>query len=175
MASLIFAGPLWRFPRRACGVELRLLRLETKRGATISHTEQLRGKENKMASIQPGAKSPFGEHLDDGNTTVAITVEAKRLTLTTGQVEEAIWWLGQIRAVMLPPEPLDVLPGNRVPLTMATNWRVAPFNLNDPCDILLRTIQFGWVALRLVPDSRHELVATLTGAHRTADPSVQKH
>ena len=128
-----------------------------------------------MASIQPGAKSPFDEQLGDGNTTVAITVDAKRLTLTTAQVEDAIWWLGQIRAVMLPPEPLDVLPGNRVPLTMATNWRVGPFNLNDPCDILLRTIQFGWVALHLVPDSRHELVATLTGAHRTADPSAQKH
>ena len=48
-----------------------------------------------MASIQPGAKSPFDEQLGDGNTTVAITVDAKRLTLTTAQVEEAIWWLGQ--------------------------------------------------------------------------------
>jgi hypothetical protein len=128
-----------------------------------------------MASIQPGAKSPFDEQLGDGNTAVTIAIGAQRLTLTTAQIEEAIWWLGQIRAAMLPTEPLDVSAENRVPFTPATNWRVAPFNANEPCHILMRTIQFGWVALRLEPASRNALVATLTGADRIVAPGTQKH
>jgi hypothetical protein len=128
-----------------------------------------------MAAIQLDAKSPFNEQLGEGRATVTITVAGQLVTLTTAQVEEAIWWLGQIRAVMLPSEPSDVLPENRVPHTTATKWEVPRFNPNEPCDILLRTMQFGWVALRLIPESRNALVATLTGADRTAPLGVQKH
>jgi len=35
LASLIFEGPLWGLPRRACGVELRLLRLDALQSRAI--------------------------------------------------------------------------------------------------------------------------------------------
>jgi hypothetical protein len=49
--------------------------------------------------------SPFDHQLGDGNTTVALKVGSQRVALTTAQVEEAIFWLGRIRAAMSPSEP----------------------------------------------------------------------
>jgi hypothetical protein len=74
-----------------------------------------------MASVPQGTKSPFEEQFGDGNAMVTITVGDQRTKLTTAQMENAIWWLGAIRAAMVPQEPLELLPENRVPLTPATN------------------------------------------------------
>jgi len=115
-----------------------------------------------------GKSSPFTPQIAEDARSATISVGNQELTITTKQLEEAIWWLGDLR-MRMSPIVSEALPKDALPaMTPVTNWDVPRFDPAGPCAVYLRSTQFGWMAFQFARESRLALVDTLTTAQPTA-------
>jgi len=112
------------------------------------------------------AKPPFDVLVNPDGTEAIVRLPQGEVRVSALELENAIAWLGLLRAKMKPPVP-SVLPENPRLLPLSDFLFLPPASGEPPktrgATLCVRSEYFGWFQLRLSPEHCEQLVSWFSG------------